>query len=219
MMLFCHLGQMGSNETSRDPFPVYEMGSKIHSRQSMNAHYDYFQIRGIEKGQRSHGSGAAIRVITGRSARSAKRILLRRQSNHHPLNLLNYLQSLPGSPAPRKIERFYSEDWRTERWILFVFSLPLSFVVGLAFYLFFTGTSQWLVGVVMLSGFVIFSLAGFLIEQQSLKQFACPRCEAPIEDWDTNETHRVLFHCAHCKSSWDIEFKPRPEVELHPSGA
>lgn len=123
------------------------------------------------------------------------------------------------SPAPRKIERFYSEDWKMERWILFIFSLPLSSVIGLAFYLFFTGTSQWLVGAVMLVGFAVFGLAGFLIEQQSLKQFACPRCEAPIEDWDTNETHRILFRCDRCNSSWDIEFKPYPEPELRPSHA
>ena len=115
------------------------------------------------------------------------------------------------SARPReRIERFYSDGSRTQRLILWASSLPLSLILAVGFYLYFTGTPEWIAGAVMLAGFVAFGLAGLLIECQRLKAFVCPCCNAPIEDWDTNETHRILFNCTRCDSSWDIEYKERP---------
>lgn len=114
------------------------------------------------------------------------------------------------SAVPEKIERFYSDGSRVQRWKLWVSSLPLSFILGIGFYLYFTGTPEWLAGGMMLAGFVVFGVAGLLIEQRRLRVFSCPRCEAPIQDWDTNENHRILFNCARCASRWEIEYKLRP---------
>ena len=115
----------------------------------------------------------------------------------------------PARP-PEKMEGFYSDGSRAQRLSLWVSSLPLSVILAVGFYLYFTGTPEWIAGIVMLSGFVVFGFAGFLIECHRLKAFVCPGCRAPIRDWDTNETHRILFNCARCESSWDIEYKERP---------
>jgi hypothetical protein len=123
----------------------------------------------------------------------------------------------PAKPAPEKTERFYSDGRRMQRWKLWVSSLPLSFVMGLGFYLLFTGAPQWIASIVMLAGFTFFSLVGFLIEQRRLKAFACPGCQAPIHDWDTNERHHVLFNCAGCSSNWEIEYKQWSTSEPYPS--
>ena len=112
------------------------------------------------------------------------------------------------SPAPEKIERIYSDGTSTERWKFWVSSLPLSLILGDGFYLYFTGSPESIAGAVMLAGFVVFGLIGLLIEQQRLREFVCPRCQAPIGDWDTNEKYRILFNCARCESRWDIEYKP-----------
>ena len=114
------------------------------------------------------------------------------------------------SPAPEKIERFYSDGSRMERWKAWGSSLPLSLTLGLGFYLYFTGVPELLAGVVMLAGFVVFALAGLWIEHQRLRAFVCPGCQTPIKDWDTNENHRILFHCARCETRWDVEYKPEP---------
>lgn len=114
------------------------------------------------------------------------------------------------SAAPEKIERFYSDGLSMERWKFWVSSLPLSLIFGVAFYLYFTGSPEWLAGAVMLTGFVVFGLVGLLIELQKLRAFVCPSCQSPIRDWDTNEKHRILFNCSRCESSWDIEYRPRP---------
>lgn len=127
-----------------------------------------------------------------------------------PAKTLETSPTVTESPTPEKLESFYSDGLRMQRWKLWVSSLPLSFVFALGFYLFFTGTPQWIVGEVMLAGFFVFILAGFLIEQLRLRAFACPRCRAGIKDWDTNETHRILFNCARCGSRWDIEYKLWP---------
>lgn len=126
---------------------------------------------------------------------------------------------LPASPVPEQAERFYSDCRRIERWNLLISSLPLSAALGLGYCLLFTNAPQWSAVAVMLTGFIIFGLAGYLIEQQMLKSFACPGCEAPIDDWDTDEKHRILVHCPHCGSRWDIEYKLAPEIEIHPARA
>lgn len=114
------------------------------------------------------------------------------------------------SPAPQKVELFYCDGSRMERWKVWVSSIPLSFMLGLGFYLDFTGTREWLAGAVMLAGFFVFGLFGLLIERQMLKAFECPGCKAPIQDWDTNDEHRIFFNCARCESRWDIEYKRQP---------
>lgn len=113
------------------------------------------------------------------------------------------------SPAPEKIERFYSDGANTERWKFWVSTLPLSLILGVSYYLYFTGSPEWLAAAVMLPGLAVFGLIGLLIEHHRLKAFVCPHCQAPIRDWDTNEQHRILFHCAQCETRWDIEYKPR----------
>jgi hypothetical protein len=123
----------------------------------------------------------------------------------------------PASTGPERIERFYSVRQGAQRWRLFISSFPLSVALGLGFYLFFRGATQWVVGVVMLTGFAISAFAGLLFEYQRLKPFVCPRCQAPIQDWDTNETHRILFNCVHCGSNWDIDYKRHPQAEPTPS--
>jgi hypothetical protein len=118
---------------------------------------------------------------------------------------------IPKSARPReKIERIYSDGSRTRRLRLWVSSLPLSVILAFGLYMYFRGTPEWIPGTVMLGGFVVFGLAGLLIEYQRLKAFVCPGCEAPIKDWETNETHRILFNCARCRSSWDIKYKECP---------
>lgn len=109
-----------------------------------------------------------------------------------------------------KTERFYSDGSRTQRLKVWISSLPLSVILALGLCLYFTGTPEWIAGTVMLGGFVVFGLAGLLVEYQRLKAFVCPCCQAPIKDWDTNETHRILFSCARCESNWDVEFNERP---------
>lgn len=113
-------------------------------------------------------------------------------------------------PAAEKMESFYFDVSRTQRLNLWVSSLPLSIILALGFYLYFEGAPEWLAGAVMLAGFVVFGLAGLLIEYQRLRAFVCPCCRSPIKDWDTNEAHRILFNCARCESRWDIEYKERP---------
>jgi hypothetical protein len=132
----------------------------------------------------------------------------------------NAIEISPGSaaqPAPEKTERFYSDGRRMQRWKLWASSLPLSFVIGLGFYLLVTGAPQWIASIVMLAGFTVFSIAGFLIEQRRLKAFACPGCQAPIHDWETNEKHHVLFNCAGCNSNWEIEYKQWSTSKPNPS--
>lgn len=114
----------------------------------------------------------------------------------------------PARP-PEKTERFYADGSRTQRLRVWVSSLPLSVILALGIYLYFTGKPEWIAGTVMLGGFVVFGLAGLLIEFHRLKAFVCPCCQAPIKDWDTNETRRILFNCARCESGWDIEYKER----------
>jgi hypothetical protein len=134
------------------------------------------------------------------------------------------IETSPGSPevsAPEKTERFYSDGSRMQRWRLWLSSLPLSLVIGVGFYLLFTGAPQWIASVVMVAGFTVFSLTGFLLEQHRLKAFACPGCHTPIHDWNTNESHRILFNCTRCNSNWDIEYKlwaasaPSPYLAQH----
>lgn len=117
-------------------------------------------------------------------------------------------------PAPEKTERLYADGSSLERWKFWVSSLPLSFTLGLGFYLYFTGTPERLAGVVMLAGFVVFGLVGLLIEHQRLRAFVCPHCNAPIEEWDTNEKHRILFDCVRCESRWDIEYRRGPSLRI-----
>lgn len=118
---------------------------------------------------------------------------------------------IPRSAGPReKIERFYPNRSRTQRLKLWVSSLPLSVILALGYYLYFTGISEWIADSVMLGGFVVFGLAAIWIDHRRLKAFVCPCCQAPIKDWDINETHRILFNCTRCRSNWDIEYKERP---------
>jgi len=115
----------------------------------------------------------------------------------------------PARPR-EKIDCFYSNHSRTQRLMLWLSSLPLTVTLAVGYYLYFTGKPEWIADTVMLAGFVVFGLARIWIEHQRLKAFVCPCCRAPIEDWDINETHRILFNCARCESSWDIEYKERP---------
>lgn len=162
-------------------------------------------------------------------------VALQTESSHRAIGKLNKLglialaikppsakavepsQTFTESSATEKIESFYSDGRRVQRWKLWVSSLPLSFVFALGFYLLFTGARQWVVGAVMLTGFFVFVLAGFLLEQLRLRAFACPRCRAAIKDWDTNESHRILFNCVRCGSRWDIEYKLWPGSEPNSS--
>lgn len=83
-------------------------------------------------------------------------------------------------------------------------------MLALGLYLDITGKPEWIAATLMLAGFVVFVVVGLLTEYQRLKSFVCPCCQAPITDWDTNETHRILFNCPWCQSSWEIEYKERP---------
>lgn len=114
----------------------------------------------------------------------------------------------PARP-PKKTEGFYYDASRTRRLNLWLSSIPLSVTVAVGYYLYFTGAPEWIAGTVTLGGVVVFGLAGLLIEYLRVKPFVCPCCRAPIQDWDTNESHRILFNCARCESSWDIEYKER----------
>jgi hypothetical protein len=114
------------------------------------------------------------------------------------------------TPVPEKTVCFYSDGRKMERWNLLICSLPLALVPGLGYYVLFTGAPQWSAAAVMLTGLIVFGVAGCLMEKHMLKAFACPGCQAAIEDWDTDEKHRVLIHCARCGSKWDIEYQLRP---------
>jgi hypothetical protein len=117
---------------------------------------------------------------------------------------------IPKSARPReKLECFYS-GWRTQRLKLWVSSLPLTLILALGYSLYFTGAPEWIAETVMLGGIVVFGLARLVIEYQGHKAFVCPCCQAPINDWDISETRRILFDCARCESSWDIEYKEHP---------
>ena len=64
---------------------------------------------------------------------------------------------IPKPARPReKMEGFYSDGSRVQRLNLWVSSLPLSVILAVGFYLYFTGTPEWIAGTVMLSGFVVF---------------------------------------------------------------
>lgn len=113
------------------------------------------------------------------------------------------------SLVPEKAVCFYPDGRKLERWSLLLSTLPLSLVLGLGYWLLFTDAPQWSADAMMLAGLIVFGLAGCLIEKRMLKAFACPRCQTAIEDWDTDEKHRVLIHCTRCGSNWDIEYQLR----------
>src|SRR5215469_10327900 len=119
---------------------------------------------------------------------------------------------IPRSARPReKTERFYPNRSRTQRLMLWASSLPLTLILAVGLSLYFAGKPEWIADTVMLAGFVVFGLARIWIEHQRLKAFVCPCCQASIkDDWDITETHRILFNCARCESTWDIEYKERP---------
>ncbi len=150
-------------------------------------------------------------------------VVLRSESSHQAIDKLSELglalakpppakadEISPTALLPEKIVRFYSDGQKLQRWNVLISTLPLSLVLGLGYYLLFTDEPRTFASAVMLAGLVVFALSGCLLERQMLKAFACPGCQASIEDWDTDETQRILTHCSRCGSRWDIEYQLRP---------
>jgi hypothetical protein len=115
----------------------------------------------------------------------------------------------PSPPAANEVKRFYSFGWKIRFRKLLAFYIPFLLVAGIGFYLFSAGRPGWLTFGMMVAGLFLFGFAGSRAEQKMLDEFICPQCQTPIEDWDVDATHRIIYDCSKCKVKWDIGYKSR----------